>query len=166
MLSPCNSDFDPDQPVADGPVEPYVPEPLEHSVLGLFMHLLEHSGADRPVGPYVTRGPVGSYGTLSPCHSDSDFDSDQHVADGPVGSYVLCGLVGSSGTLSPGESDTTGHVMLVKTLPRSPHGGGECMDRHDEWSGSNVAETPTSVAVVDLRAGCFVEWWGRRRRLG
>ena len=42
--------------------------------------------------------------------------------------------------------------MPVETLPRSPHGGGECMDRHDEWSGSNVAETPTSVAVVDMRA--------------
>ena len=30
------------------------------------------------------------------------------------------------------------------------------MDRHDEWSGSDVAETPSSVAVVDLRAGSTV----------
>ena len=42
-------DSDPDQPVADG-----------------------------HVGPYVARGPVGSYGMLSPC------DSDHPVADGPV----------------------------------------------------------------------------------
>ena len=88
MLSPCDSD----QLVADGPVGPYVPEPLEHSALGLSMHPLEHSCVDRlvspitnlvgPVGPYVARGLVGSYGMLSPC------DSDQLVADGPVGPYV------------------------------------------------------------------------------
>ena len=45
MLSPCNSDSYPDQPVADG-----------------------------PVSPYVARGPVGSYGILSPCDFDSDAD--------------------------------------------------------------------------------------------
>ena len=88
MLSPCDSD----QLVADGPVGPYVPEPLEHSALGLSMHPLEHLCVDRlvspitnhvgPVGPYVARGLVGSYGMLSPC------DSDQLVADGPVGPYV------------------------------------------------------------------------------
>ena len=60
------------------------------------MHPLEYSGADRSVGPsidpvglvgpYVTRGPVGSYGLLSLCISDSD--PDQPVADGPVGPYV------------------------------------------------------------------------------
>ena len=33
-----------------------------------------------PVGPYVTRGPVGSYGMLSLCNSDSY--PDQLVADG------------------------------------------------------------------------------------
>ena len=164
MLSPCNSDSGPDQPVADGPVGPYVPEPLEHSVMGLFMHLLEHLGADQsvgpsidpvgPVGPYVTRVQVGSYGMLSPCNSD--FDPDQPVADGLVGSYASCRPVGSSGTLSPGDSDSTGPVMPVKMLPLSPHGGGECMDRHDEWSGSDVVGTPSSVAVVDLRAGSTV----------
>ena len=60
--------------------------------LGLSTYLLEHSGADRLVrsitgpvglvGPYVARGPMGSYGMLSPC------DSDQLVADGPLGPYV------------------------------------------------------------------------------
>ena len=88
MLTPC----DYDQFVADGPVGLDVPEPLEHSVLGLSMRPLEHSGADRlvspitnpvgSVGPYVARGPAGSYGMLSP------FSSDQLVADGPVGPYV------------------------------------------------------------------------------
>ena len=107
-----------------------------------------------PVGPCVACGPVGSYGMLSPC--DSDFDLDQPVADGPVGSYVSCRPVGSSGTLSPGDSDNTGPVMTVNTLPWSPHGGGECMDRHDEWSVSDIAETPSSVAVVDMRAGSTV----------
>ena len=43
MLSLCDSDSDPDQPVADG-----------------------------PVGPYFARGPVGSYEMLSPCDSDCD----------------------------------------------------------------------------------------------
>ena len=46
--------------------------------------------------------------------------------------------------------------MPVGTLPRSPHGGGECMDMQDGWSVSNVAGTPTSVAVMDLRAGSTV----------
>ena len=192
LLSPCISDSDPDQPVADGSVGPYVPEPLEHSVLGAF-----GCGRSRPVGPsidpvgpvgpYITRGRVGSYGMLSPCDSyfdadqpeivgpvgpcvacgpvgsygmlspcDSDFDPDQPVADGPVGSYVSCRPVGSSRTLSPGDSDNTGPVMPVNTLPWSPHGGGDCMDRHDEWSGSDVAETPSSAAVVDMRAGSTV----------
>ena len=77
MLSLCDSD----QVVADVPVGPYVPEPLEHSVLGLSMHPSEHSGTDRSVGlsidpvglvgPYATHVPVGSYGTLSPCDSDT-----------------------------------------------------------------------------------------------
>ena len=44
--------------------------------------------------------------------------------------------------------------MLVKTLLLSPQGGGECMDMHGGWSGSNVAGT--AVAVVDLRAGSTV----------
>ena len=108
MLSPCDSD----QLIADAPVGQYVLEPLEHSVLGLSMHLLEHSGADRsvgpsinpvgPVDPYVTCGPVGSYGTLSPC--DSDTDADQPVTDGLVGLCVACGPVGSYGMLSPCNS--------------------------------------------------------------
>ena len=56
MLTPC----DYDQLVADGPVGPYVPEPLEHSFLGLSMHPLEHSGADRLVSPITNPvGPVG-----------------------------------------------------------------------------------------------------------
>ena len=125
MLSPCNFDSDPDQPVADG-----------------------------PVGPYVTCVPLGSYGMLSPCNSDSD--PDQPVADGPMGPYVTRGPVGSFGTLSPCDSDTTGPVMSVRTFPLSPQGGGECMDMHGGWSGSNVAGTPTAIAVVDLRAGSTV----------
>ena len=32
-------------------------------------------------------------------------------------------------------------------------GGGGCIDMHGGLSGSNVAGTPTAVAVVDLRAG-------------
>ena len=107
MHSLCDSD----QLVADGPVGPYVPEPLEHLVLGFSVHPLVHLGADRLVspitnpvgpvgpitntvglvGPYVARGPVGSYGMLSPC------DSDQLVADGPVCPFVP-DSVGSYGT--------------------------------------------------------------------
>ena len=109
---------------------------------------------DGPVGPYVACGPVGSYGMLAPCNSDSD--PDQPVVDGPVGPYVTRGPVGSYGTLSPCDSDTTGHVMLVRTLPRSPQGDGERMDRHGRWSGSDVVETPTAVDVVDLRARSIV----------
>ena len=44
-----------------------------------------------PVGPYVARGPVGSYGMVSPC------DSDHLVADGPMGPYAARGPVGSYG---------------------------------------------------------------------
>ena len=175
---------------------PYVPEPLEHSVLGLSMHTLEHSGADRSVGPsidlvgpvglYVTRGPVSSYGTLSPC----DSDADQPVTDGPVGPCVACGLVGSygvlspcnsefdpdqlrwcektvgsyvscgpvssSGTLSPGDSDTTGPVMPMKTLPLSPHGGGECMDRNTSGRAPTLRRPLPLFTVVNLWAGSTV----------
>ena len=125
MLSPCDSDSDPDQPVADG-----------------------------PVGSYVTRGPMGSYGMLSPCNSDSV--PDQPVADGPVGPYVTRGPVGSYGTSSLCDNDTPAPVMQKRTLPQSHQGGGECIDMHGGWSGSNVAGTPTAVAVVDLRAGSTV----------
>ena len=55
-----------------------------------------------PVGPYATRGPVGSYRMLSLCNSVSY--PDQPVADGPVGPYVARGLVGSYGMLSPYDS--------------------------------------------------------------
>ena len=55
--------------------------------------------ADGPVGPSVARGPVGSSGMLSLC------DSDQHVPDGPVGPSITRGLVGSYGMLSPCDSD-------------------------------------------------------------
>ena len=58
---------------------------------------------DGPVGPSITRGLVGSYGMLSPC--DSDFDPEQPVADGPVGPYVTRGPVGSYGIPSPCDSD-------------------------------------------------------------
>ena len=53
--------------------------------------------ADGPVGPYVARDTVGSYGMLSLCNSDSD----QPVADGLVGPYVARGPVGSYGTSCP-----------------------------------------------------------------
>ena len=61
--------------------------------------------------------------------------------------------MGSCGTLSLCDSDITGPVMPVRTLPLSPQGGGECMDMHGGWSGSNATGTPTNVAVVELRAG-------------
>ena len=157
MLSPCDSDSDPDQPVADGPVDPYVTRgPV--SSYGKLSPCNSDSVPDQPVaeslgGPvYVTRGPVGSYGMLSLC--DSDFN--QHVADGPVGPYVTCGPVGSYGTSFPCDYDTPGPVMQKRTLPQSRQGGGECIDMYGRWSGSNVAGTPTAVAVVDLRAGSTV----------
>ena len=150
---PCVTDSDPDQPVADGPVGPYVARGLVGSY-GMLSPCDSDSDADQPVadgpvGPYVACGPVGSYGMLSPCNSDPD----QPVADGPVGPYVTRGPVGSCGTLSPCDSDITGPVMPVRTLPLSPQGGGECMDMHGGWSGSNATGTPTNVAVVELRAG-------------
>ena len=57
-----------------------------------------------PVGPYITRGPVGSYRMLSPCNSVSY--PDQPVADGPVGPYVARATVGSYEMLSPCNSDS------------------------------------------------------------
>ena len=164
-LSPCDSD--PDQPVADGPVGPYVARGPVGSY-GMLSPCDSDSNDDQPVadgqvGPYVACGPVGLYGMSSPCNSD--FDPDQPVADGPVGPYVTRGLVGLYGTLS----DTTGPVMSVTTLPLSPHGGGECMDIHGGWSGSNVVGTPTAAAVVNLRAGSTVtdvSSNGRWQRLG
>ena len=149
MLSPCDSDSDADQTVADGPVGPYV----ACGPVGSY-GMLSTCDSDFDLDQPIADGPVGSYGTLSPCNSE--FDPDQPVADGPVGSYVTRGPVGSYGTLAPCDSDTTGPVMPVGTLPRSPYGGGECMDMHDGWSGSNVAGTHTAVAVVDLRAGSTV----------
>ena len=67
-----------------------------------------------PVGPYVTRGPVGSYGMLSPCNSISY--PDQPVADGPVGLYVARGPVGSYGMLSLCDSD-----QLIADGPVGPY---------------------------------------------
>ena len=46
--------------------------------------------------------------------------------------------------------------MPKRTLPQSHQGGEECIDMHGGLSGSNVAGTPTAVAVVDLRAGSTV----------
>ena len=108
MLSPCDSDSDPDQPVADAPVGPYVTRGPVGSY-GMLSPCNSDSDpdqpvADGPVGPYVTCGPVGSYGMLSLC--DSDSDSDLPVADGPVGPYVARGPVGSYGMLSPCNSDS------------------------------------------------------------
>ena len=90
MLSPCDSDSDPDQPVADGPMDPYVARGPVGSY-GMLSPCDSDSDpdqpvADGPVGPYVARGPLGSYGMLSLCSSDSD--PDQPAADGPVGPYV------------------------------------------------------------------------------
>ena len=154
VLSPC----DPDQLVADGPVGPHV----TRGPVGSYGMLSPCNSdfdpvqpvADGPVGPYVARGPVGSYGMLSQC--DCDSDPDQPVADGPVGPYVARGPVSSYGTFSPCDSDTTGPVMPVRTLPLSPQDDGERMDRPGGSSGSNVAETPTAVAVVDLWTGSTV----------
>ena len=148
-------DSDPDQPVANDPMGLYVTRGPVGSY-GMLSPCNSDSGpeqpvADGPVGPYVTRGPVGSYGMLSPCNSDSD--PDQPVADGPVGPYVTRGPVGSYGTSFP---CIAGHVMPMRTFPQSHQGGGECMDMHGRWSGSNVAGTPTAVAVVDLRVGSTV----------
>ena len=158
MLSPCNSDSDPDQPIADGPVGPYVTRGPVGSY-GMLSPCASDSDsyqpvADGPVDPYVVRGPVGSHGMISPCNSDSD--PDQPVADGPEGPYVTRGRVGSYGTSSPCDSDTPGPVMSMRTFPQSHQGGGECMDMHGGWSGSDVAGTPTAVTVVDLRAGSTV----------
>ena len=58
-----------------------------------------------PVGPSVARGPVGSYGMLSPCDS----------TPGPVGPPVARGPVGSYGMLSPCDS-THGPVGSYGTL--------------------------------------------------
>ena len=69
------------------------------------------------MGPYVARGPVGSYGMLSPC--DSDSDPDQPVADGPVGPYVARGPINPCGTLSPCDFETAGPVGLCGTLSPS-----------------------------------------------
>ena len=107
MLSPCDFDFDPDQPVADGPVGPYV----TRGPVGSYGMLSPCNSdfdpyqpvGDGPVGPYVARGPVGSYGMLSLCNSN--FDPDQPVCDGPVGPSVTRGPVGSYGMLSPCDSD-------------------------------------------------------------
>ena len=134
--------------MADGPVGPYVACDPVGSYGMLSPRDPDQLIADGPVGPHVTRGPVGSYGMLSPCNSD--FDPVRPVADIPVGPYVARGPVGSYGTLSPCDSDTTGPVMPVRTLPLSPQDDGERMNRPGGSSGSNVAETPTAVAVVDL----------------
>ena len=56
------------------------------------------------MGPYVARGPVGSYGMLSLC--DSDSNPEQPVADDPVSPYVTRGPVGLYGMLSPCNSDS------------------------------------------------------------
>ena len=80
--------FDQVQPVADGPVGPYITlSPVgsdrKHSPCDT-----DQPVADGPVGPSVTLGSVGPGGTLSQCKPD------QPVADGPVGSTVELGLVG------------------------------------------------------------------------
>ena len=82
-------------PLPVGPVVPVGPcgmtSPSDLTSIGLVSPITDPVG---PLGPYVTRGPVGSYGMLSPC------DSDHLVADGPLGPYVTRGPVGLYGMLS------------------------------------------------------------------
>ena len=85
--------FDQVQPVAEGPVGPYITlSPVgsdgKHSQCDT-----DQPVADGPMGPSVTFGPVGPGGTLSQCKPD------QPVADGPVDSTDELGLVGTRGKL-------------------------------------------------------------------
>ena len=80
--------FDQVQPVAEGPVGPYITlSPVgsdgKHSPCDT-----DQPVADGPVGPSVTLGPVGPGGTLSQCKPDQ-----------PVGSTDELGLVGPRGKL-------------------------------------------------------------------
>ena len=139
-MSPCDSD----QPVADG-----------------------------PVGPYVARGPVGSYGMLSPCDSDqpvADGPVGPYVARGPVGSYGMLMILVDPGGMFPSsdiavmEDQTVpaesaslrgpvGPTMTLGMLPLSDEIGGESMTIHGGWSGPDVGGTPAVVAEMGLRAG-------------
>ena len=63
LKSPGDFTFDPVQPVADGPVGPYV----ALSPVGSYgMSEDMTTGSVGPVGPFITCGPVGLYGTKSP----------------------------------------------------------------------------------------------------
>ena len=103
-LSPVGSDgihsrCDSDQPVADGPVGPSVTlGPVGPGGM-LSQFNSDQPVADGPVGPLITLSPVGSDGMHSLC------DSDQPLADGPVGPSVTLGPVGPGGTLFQCNSD-------------------------------------------------------------
>ena len=90
-------------PLPVGPVSPVglrgMTSPSDLTSIGPLGPVTDPAG---PVGLYVARDPVASYGMLSPC--DSTSDPDQPVADGPVGPYVARGPVGSYGMLSPCDS--------------------------------------------------------------
>ena len=106
-----------------------------------------------PVGPYIARSPVGSYGMLSP--SDSDSDPDQPVADDPVGPYVTRGPVGSYGILSPCNSDSDPDQPVADGpvgtyVTRGPVGF---------YGTSSPCDSDTPGPVMPMRT--FPQWWWR-----
>ena len=146
MLSPCDSDSDPDEPVADGPVGPYVTRGPVGSYGMLSPCDSDQHFADGPVGPFVTRGPVGSYGTSSPCDSDTPGLAGQYDTDGPVGPYIARSLVGPYGTLSLCDFETAGALGLyVADGPVDP-----CVPVGPlDLCGTSSPSDPKSAMLVD-----------------
>ena len=108
-----------------------------------------------PVGPSVTSGLVGSYGTLSPC--DFAIYPDQPVADGPVGLSVTLGPVGPYGMLSRCNSDkpvADGPVGPYVAL--SPVGSYGMLSRCDP--DQLVADGPVGPSVTFGPVGPHVEF--------
>ena len=71
------------------------------------------------MGPYVTRDPVGSYGTSSPCDSDTPGPTGQYVADGPVDPCVPVGPVSMCGSSSLSDPKSVILVNSGWTFPSS-----------------------------------------------
>ena len=134
MLSPCNSDSDPDQPVADG-----------------------------PVGRYVACSSVGSYGMLFPCDFDSDADQPVtdgpymlHVGRWDVVPvwlwyYWPCDADGGTATVSSRWWRVYGHAGRVVGLGLVPLWGGRHSPAVACWASDHWVASSNPI-----RGKCFV----------
>ena len=130
--------FDQVQPVAEGPVGPYITLSLVGSNGKYSLCDTDQPVADGPVGPSVTLGPVGPGGTSSQCKPY------QLVADGPVGSTEELGLVGTHGKLLRIDIKTVVKTdEPAKSIGTSPSSDSGIHSLGEQWEDTSLIKTDT-----------------------